>query len=110
MSLNPETLKLARKYLKRIKKFGEEDFLTLCVKENARVEAGLPIIRSVESVLGVEKPEPEKSEPKKCHKACKNFSAGQYGTGACELGENPSPVAPDHKGCKRWEKESTGDV
>ena len=80
-------MKLAKKYLKRIKEFGEEDFLTLCVKEHARKQAGLSIIRSVESILGIEEPEPEKSGPKKRCGACQNFLAGKHkdGVGSCRV-------------------------
>ena len=46
-----------------------------------------------------------KEKPRKCHGACKNFSAAQYGTGSCGL--DKCPVVPDKVGCKDWE--STGD-
>lgn len=46
-----------------------------------------------------------KEKPRECHRACKNFSAAQYGTGSCGL--DKCPVVPDKVGCKDWE--STGD-
>jgi hypothetical protein len=64
-------------------------------------------------VLASEKPEEphasadadESVKPRKCHGACKNFSAAQYGTGSCAL--DKCPVVPDEEGCRDWE--STGD-
>ena len=49
-----------------------------------------------------------KEKPRKCHGACKNFSASQYGTGSCALDKNP--VVPDKEGCRDWESTSAETV
>jgi len=73
------------------------------VMQRAAKFMGVVDDKLVDVMTALEKPV-LKEKPRKCHGACKNFSAARYGTGSC--GVNKSPVAPDKVGCEDWE--STG--